>query len=164
VSDSHYQFIATDQGNAAMTPYQEAASGFDNEKFSADFGLGNPLESGTFGVNLPFTKTDGVTSTTTGSTLTYTASGTNSTGVPLGAPDYGVPLIIADAIPAGTTFVAGSADDSPNTNLTEPTGTGSYTQDSTDTDGNVDSCTINYNITSSQWTVFTRRTEDPSGR
>ena len=151
----YYQFIATDQGcSAAMTPYQEAASGFDNEKFSADFGLGSPLQSGTFGVNLPFAKTDGVASTTTGSTLTYTASGTNSTGVPLGAPDYGVPLIIADSIPAGTTFVAGSADDSPATNLSEPTGTGSYTQDYTDSDGNVDSCTINYDITSSQWSVF----------
>ena len=151
----YYQFIATDQGcSAAMTPYQEAASGFDNEKFSADFGLGSPLESGSFGVNLPFTKTDGVTSTATGSTLTYTASGTNNTNVPLGAPDYGVPLIVADAIPTGTTFVAGSADDSPNTNLTEPTGTGSYSQGYTDTDGNLDTCTINYNITSSAWTVF----------
>lgn len=151
----YYQFIATDQGcSATMTPYQESASGFDNEKFSADFGLGNPVTSGTFGVNLPFTKTDGVASITTGGTLTYTASGTNNTGVPLGAPDYGVALIIADAIPAGTTFVAGSADDSPNTNLTEPTGTGSYSQGYTDIDGNLDTCTINYNITSSQYTVF----------
>ncbi|HEX6100031.1 MAG TPA: SdrD B-like domain-containing protein [Thermoanaerobaculia bacterium] len=151
----YYQFIATDQGcSAAMTPYQESASGFDNEKFSADFGLSNPLTSGTFGVNLGFTKTDGTTSTTTGSTLTYSAGSTNNTGVPLGAPDYGVHLAVTDAIPAGTTFVAGSADDSPATNLTEPTGTGSYTQDYTDLDGNVDSCTINYNITSSAYTVL----------
>ncbi|HEX2832809.1 MAG TPA: SdrD B-like domain-containing protein [Thermoanaerobaculia bacterium] len=151
----YYQFIATDQGcTAAMTPYQEAASGFDNEKFSADFGLSNGLTSGTFGVDLGFTKTDGTTSTTTGSTLTYSASSTNNTGVPLGAPDYGVPMVITDAIPAGTTYVAGSADDSPNTNLTEPTGTGSYTQDYTDLDGNVDTCTINYNITSSQYVIL----------
>ncbi|HEX7829487.1 MAG TPA: SdrD B-like domain-containing protein, partial [Thermoanaerobaculia bacterium] len=151
----YYQFIATDQGcTAAMTPYQEAASGFDNEKFSADFGLSNSLTSGSFGVNLGFTKTDGTTSTTTGSTLTYTAASTNNTGVPLGAPDYGVPLVVTDAIPAGTTYVAGSADDSPNTNLTEPTGTGSYTQDYTDIDGNVDTCAINYTITSSQWVIL----------
>ncbi len=151
----YYQFVATDQGcSAVMTPYQEAASGFDNEKFSADFGLGNPLNSGSFGIDLTFSKTDGLTSTTTGSTLTYAASATNSTGVPLGAPDYGVPLAITDAIPTGTTYVAGSADDTPATNLTEPTGTGSYTQDYTDIDGNVDTCTINYTITSSQWIVL----------
>jgi uncharacterized repeat protein (TIGR01451 family) len=108
----YYQFIATDQGcTAAMTPYQESASGFDNEKFSADFGLSNGLESGSFGVTMPFTKTDGVATTTSGGTLTYTASGTNNTQVPLGAPDYGVPLAISDAIPTGTTYVAGSADD-----------------------------------------------------
>ena len=42
--------IATDEGcSAAMTPYQEAASGYDNEKFSSDFGLSNPLTSASFG-------------------------------------------------------------------------------------------------------------------
>lgn len=148
----YYQFIAMDQGcSAAMTPYQEAASGFDNEKFSADFGLSNGLTSGSFGADLTFSKTDGLTSTTTGSTLTYTAGATNNTGVPLGAPDFGAPLVVRETIPAGTTYVAGSADDAPATNLTEPTGTGSYTQDYTDIDGNVDTCTISYNITSSTW-------------
>jgi len=152
----YYQFIATDQGcSAAMTPYQESASGFDNEKFSADFGLSTLLTSGTFGASLGFTKTDNTTSTTAGSTLPYyVATSTNTTNVPLGAPDYGVPLVVTDAIPTGTTFVAGSADDSPNTNLDEPTGTGSYTQDYTDIDGNVDSCTINYTITSSSYTIL----------
>lgn len=151
----YYQFVATDQGcTAAMTPYQEAASGFDNEKFSGDYGLSNNLTSGTFGVDLDFTKTDNTASTTTGSTLTYAASSTNNTGVPLGAPDLGVPLVVTDAIPAGTTYVGGSADDSPNTNLTEPAGTGSYTQNYTDIDGNLDSCTINYNITSSQYVIL----------
>ena len=55
-----------------MTPYQEAASGFDNEKFSADYGLSLELQSGTYGGALTLTKSDGVTSTTAGSTLTYT--------------------------------------------------------------------------------------------
>lgn len=151
----YYQFIATDGVcNANMTPYQEAASGFDNEKFSADFGLSNPLSSQSFGPSLPFTKTDGVSSTTTGSTLTYSAAATNSTGANLGAPDYGVPMTFRDSIPAGTTFVAGSADDLPGTNLTEPTGTGSYSQGYTDNDGNLDTCTINYNITSSSYVIL----------
>ena len=150
----YYQYIATGAGcSAAMTPYQEAASGFDNEKFSSDFGLSNGLSSGDFGTNLTFSKTDGVSTTTIGSTLSYTASATNNSGVPLGAPDYGVPLAIRETIPTGTTYVTGSADDSPNTNLTEPTGTGSYTQKHTDIDNGVDTCTINYNVTSSQWIV-----------
>ncbi|HYI11417.1 MAG TPA: SdrD B-like domain-containing protein [Thermoanaerobaculia bacterium] len=151
----YYQFIATDQGcSAAMTPYQEAASGFDNEKFSADFGLSNGLSSGTFGPDLTFTKDDGVSATTTGSTLTYTLHAQNDTDVALGAPEFGVPLIVRETIPAGTTYVADSADDSPASNLEEPTGTGSYTEDHTDIDGNVDSCTINYSIASSQWVVM----------
>jgi hypothetical protein len=151
----YYQYIATGEGcSAAMTPYQEAASGFDNEKFSADFGLSNGLASGSFGANLAFSKTDGLTSTTTGSTLTWTASTTNSTGVPLGAPDYGTPLEIRETIPTGTTYVVGSADDSPNTNLTEPSGTGSFTQSYTDRTGQVDSCNINYTVGSSQYVIL----------
>jgi uncharacterized repeat protein (TIGR01451 family) len=153
----YYQYIATNSAcSAAMTPYQESASGFDNEKFSADFGLSNGLSSGSFGPSMTFSKTDNVASTTIGSTLTYVVSGTNSTGVPLGAPDYGVPLIIKETIPAGTTYVTGSADDSPNTNLGEPTGTGSYTQSFTDIDNNVDTCTINYNVSvgNSTWVVM----------
>lgn len=152
----YYQFIATHEGcSAAMTPYQEAASGFDNEKFSADYGLSNNLASGTFGPNLSFSKTDGVGSTNTGTTLTYTATvPTNNTGTPLGAPDLGVPLVINETIPTGTTYVATSATDVPNTNLTEPIGTGTYQQSYTDIDGNVDTCTINYNITSSQYVIM----------
>ena len=151
----YYQYIATESGcSSNMTPYQESASGFDNEKFSSDFGLSNGLSSGEFGPNVSFSKTDGVSSTTIGSTLTYTVSATNNTGVPLGAPQFGVPVAFRETIPTGTTYVTGSADDSPNTNLTEPTGSGSYTQGTTDIDGNLDSCTINYNITSSQWVVL----------
>jgi len=145
---AYYQFVATEEGcSAAMTPYQEAASGFDNEKFSADFGLSNPLTSKPFDVDLTFSKDDGVNPPVpTGTTLTYSPSVTNTTGANLGAPDYGVPLIFRDSIPAGTTYVAGSADDSPNTNLSEPAGTGSYTQNYIDNDSNSDVCTINYQV------------------
>ncbi|PYQ27038.1 MAG: hypothetical protein DMF56_22060 [Acidobacteria bacterium] len=147
----YYQFVATDSGcSAVMTPYQEAASGFDNEKFSADFGLSNPLSSTSFGPALSFTKTDGLTSTTAGSTLTYAAATTNSTGANLGAPDLGVAMTIRDSIPAGTRYVSGSA----TSNNTPPSGTGSYTQGYTDNDGNVDTCTINYSISSSSYTAL----------
>ena len=43
----YYQFIATKEGcSSSMTPYQEAASGFDNEKFAGDYGLNLGLVSG----------------------------------------------------------------------------------------------------------------------
>jgi len=150
----YYQFIATDGGcSAAMTPYQEAASGFDNEKFSADFGLSNPLTSAPFPPALVFNKTADDT-VNQGAQLTYTLTAPNDTGTNLGAPDYGVPLVFSETIPAGTTYVPGSALDSPATNLIEPTGTGSYQQRFTDIDGNLDlPCTINYTITSSTYVI-----------
>jgi uncharacterized repeat protein (TIGR01451 family) len=151
----YYQYIATDGVcNANMTPYQEAASGFDNEKFSADYGLSLGLNSRSFGADLAFSKTDGQTSAATGSTLTYAATATNNTGVNLGTPELGTPIVFRETVPAGTTFVAGSADDSPNTNLTEPTGTGTYTKGYTDRDGNLDTCTINYAITGSSYVIL----------
>jgi len=152
----YYQFIATDVGcSANMTPYQEAASGYDNEKFSADYGLSLGLASGSYGADLVLAKTDGVSTTAIGNTLTYSVTANNSgTGVHLGAPDLGVPLVFRDSVPLGTTFVAGSADDSPGTNLTEPAGSGSYTQGYTDFDGNLDLCPIDYNITSSTYVIL----------
>src|ERR1051325_8747208 len=132
----YYQYIATDAGcSAVMTPYQEAASGFDNEKFSADFGLSNGLTSGTWGNFLNFQKTAPST-VNQGSQLTYTLTAPNNTTTNLGAPDYGVPLAFNETIPAGPSFVTGSAADIGGTNLVEPTGSGTYTQGFTDIDGN----------------------------
>ena len=149
----YYQFIATGEGcSAAMTPYQEAASGFDNEKFSADYGMSLGLESGSFGAGLVLEKTDGVSSTSAGSNLTYTVSAPNNTGVNLGAPDMGMPLVFREHVPAGTTYVAGSASNAAN--LTLPSGTGTYSQGYTDSAGNLDTCTINYNITGSAYTIL----------
>lgn len=151
----YYQFIATDQGcEAAMTPYQEAASGYDNEKFSSDYGLGLNLYSGSYGTDLTFSKTDGVASTSTGSTLEYTFTATNNSNVHLGAPDYGLPLTFTDSIPEGTTFVAASADDNPTTWLTEPSGTGTFVQGYTDDDGDLVNCTLGYEVVSSSFKLL----------
>lgn len=148
----YYQFVATDGVcTASMTPYQEAASGFDNEKFSADYGLSLGIQSRSFGANLSFTKTDGVTSTASGNTLTYTlAVPTNNTGVHLGAPDLGVPLVINEAIPVGTTYVAGSAA----LGQVPPAGSGTYQQGYTDVNGVLDTCTINYSVADSYFVTF----------
>ena len=152
----YYQYVATSEGCAAnMSPYQEAASGFDNEKFSGDYGLNLGLNSGSFGTDLSFVKSDGVSSIAPGGSLIYSGTAANTgTGVNLGAPDLGVPLTFNETIPQGTTLVAGSADDSPNTNLTEPTGTGTFTQGYTNTGGTLDLCPIGYNITSSSYVIL----------
>jgi uncharacterized repeat protein (TIGR01451 family) len=159
----YYQFVATDSGcSAVMTPYQEAASGFDNEKFSADFGLSNPLSSAPFGTNLVFDKT-APTSANQGAQITYTLTAPNNTGANLGAPDYGVPLVFSETIPAGTSFVAGSAADTGGTNLVEPTGTGTYTQGFTDIAGNLDPCTINYQVDPATPSTFVIRYSNTNG-
>jgi hypothetical protein len=152
----YYQFVATKEGcSSSMTPYQEAASGFDNEKFAGDYGLNLGLVSGAFDTDLSFTKTDGVSTVAAGGTLSYVLSLTNKTGVPLGAPELGTPLVLRETIPTGTTFVAGSADDSPNTNLTEPTGSGSYVQGYTDINGDLQYCRVDYQFsTAAAYTLF----------
>ena len=50
--------------------------------------------------------------------VTYDMTVTNNGTTPLGMNQYGVPVVISDAIPTGTTYVAGTADD----NLVLPSG------------------------------------------
>jgi len=158
-----YQFVATREGcSARLSPYQKAAAGPNAERYSADFGLTFDLISGTFDPNdLVVTKSDGLVvepgtgTTSVGNMLTYTIDGTNSSGANLGEPDFGTSLSIRDSIRPGTVFVAGSADDTPATNLVEPSGTGSYMQEITDVRGNLDGpCTVNYTITGASWAIL----------
>ncbi len=105
-----YEYIAiSGPCTATLTPYQEVASGSNNEKFNADFGMGVPITS------LPPTITidKSVDSTVLSfppdpATLTYTLQVNNAGPETAGAPQYGVPIVISDAIPGGTTFKAGS--------------------------------------------------------
>jgi hypothetical protein len=110
-----YEYVALDGAcSATLTPYQEVASGYDNEKFSGDYGSGiPPLQS--VAPNMTLTKAGPATSAVNAN-LTYTINFTNSTynatsslGVSVGSPDSGVPFVIEDSIPTGTTYVAGSA-------------------------------------------------------
>ncbi len=106
----YYQYVALDGVcTAGLTPYQEVASGYDNEKFNADFGAGVPpltsrdpelvldksVNTAQIGPSLPVT-------------LTYTLAYTNTGPVSAGNPALGVPLVVQDSIPNGTTYVAGS--------------------------------------------------------
>jgi hypothetical protein len=110
-----YEYAALNGAcTGTLSPYQEVASGYLNEKFSGDYGTGyqmqtqEPLASITKGV--------APENTSVGSTLTYTlevanpaTSAYSGLTVTVGEPDSGTPLVIRDAIPAGTKYVWKSA-------------------------------------------------------
>lgn len=151
----YYQYVATGggcQGN--LTPYQEAASGFDNEKFNGDYGYGIGFESRDYGTDLTFEKTKASPAGTPaqGDTLTYRLHiPTNDTGVPLGAPDLSAPLVFREQIPGGTTFVGGSITTTPPATTTgfADAYTQRFTAISASGASTTYDCTIRYNITSS---------------
>jgi uncharacterized repeat protein (TIGR01451 family) len=110
----YYTFMCLDGACAVpLTPYQEAASGSDNEKFSGDYGTNvGQLESvepnATLGKTVADTSPlDGRASP--GETLSYTMTFSNDESAPIGRPDLGVPLVIRDSIPAGTKYAGGTA-------------------------------------------------------
>jgi LPXTG-site transpeptidase (sortase) family protein len=114
----YYEYAALDGAcTAGLTPYQEVASGYDNEKFNGDFGYGiPPLES--VEPELTMSKVVAPGSVAPGGTLTYTITYTNpptySGGLPavtVGSPSLGIPLVVQEPIPAGTCYTAGTADD-----------------------------------------------------
>ncbi len=118
-----YEFIAIGSGCVStLTPYQEVASGFDNEKFNGDYGApGQTLTGGTS--LLAIAKSADPIVTRPGSNIAYAVTYTNSGPDPSGRPDIGLPVVIQDSIPTGTLYVAGSATAA---NVL-PAGVGSYT-------------------------------------
>ena len=118
-----YEFVAIGSGCVStLTPYQEVASGFDNEKFNGDYGApGQTLTSTNTSAGL--VKTADKLVTRPGSNIYYAVTYTNAGVTNLGRPDIGLPLVVQDSIPTGTLYVAGSA--SPSNVL--PAGVSSYT-------------------------------------
>lgn len=103
-----YEFMPLASGNTAqMSPYQEVASGFDNEKFNGDYGAsGVALASADPSVT--FDKT-GPAFVAGGSNATYSLSATNTGTTGLGNPEFSLPFVFEDSIPTGLIYVAGSA-------------------------------------------------------
>ena len=94
--------------SVAITPYQEVASGADNEKFSGDYGASLPrLDSTAPEVTLD--KTVDLDSVLAGGSLTYSMSFENTGTDSAGIVDLGVPLVLRDSIPTGSAYAAGSA-------------------------------------------------------
>ncbi|NNC88897.1 MAG: hypothetical protein HKN82_10615, partial [Akkermansiaceae bacterium] len=111
VGDVCYHLVAmTGPCSMALSPYQMVASGADNEKFNGDFGAASPgVDTGESPVT--FSKSVDLDSAAAGTALTYDILFTNPAGEdPLGLPEYGMPLVVNEQIPAGTSYVAGSAE------------------------------------------------------
>ncbi len=152
----YYEWVPLQGGCVAeLTPYQEAASGSDNEKFNADYGA--------FGANIvsndplyDFQKSavDPVSGTPVAlpvpvTTLRYSLSfqnlGTDSMGIPLN----GSALVLRDSIPTNTEYQAGTAD----SDNTIPAGVTVTTLFSTDNGSTwtIDEPAIAANVTDIQW-------------
>jgi len=118
-----YDFLPMKSGaSATMTPYQMAASGFDNEKFNGDYGVGvGGLVSADSEVTLD--KTVDKAAANLGDALAYTIDFDNIGAQPVGDLESTLPLVLQDSIPADTTYVAGSAA----TGNTLPASVGAYT-------------------------------------
>jgi len=123
VGKIYYEFLAL--GGACtipITPYQEAASGFDNEKFNGDYGAGpepvgstepevtvtksapgSVAENVSFTYSIPFANTS--TSATAGLTLSTGAS-------------VDMPMVVEDTVPDGLEYVCGSV--ASQTSLSSP--------------------------------------------
>ena len=105
-----YDFMPLVANATSMTtPYQEVASGYDNEKYNADYGvsLGDRLYSGEARATID--KQADKATVYPGGSIAYTVAFTNAGEVALGEPSVGLPLVVQDAIPGGTAYVAGSA-------------------------------------------------------
>jgi len=105
-----YEFLSLRSGcSSTLTPYQEVASGKDNEKFNGDYGatLGEGLSSGQSKVEIEKLATPAAVAP--GGTIDYAIAFTNAGEVPVGLPELFLPLVVQDKIPNGTAYVAGSA-------------------------------------------------------
>ncbi len=92
---------------AQLSPYQEVASGSDNEKFNGDFGV----FTGGISTTLPNAAYDATGPATADhdTDITYNLSATNNGSTSLGVIEYEMPPVVTADIPEGTNYVAGSA-------------------------------------------------------
>jgi hypothetical protein len=120
-----YTFLALNGPcSVPISPYQEVASGSDNEKFNGDYGTGIPnVQSSAPEVTISKSGPD-----TVGENVQFTysipfenTSDTYSAGLTLNSGGVNMPLVIRDEVPDGLQYEANSAA----TGNTNPTGCGS---------------------------------------
>jgi hypothetical protein len=106
-----YYFIALQECTTTMKVYQKAASG-NVEKYSADYGVAAATLTTTGqGGSVTLDKSVSPSSGGANTTFTWTINYTNNTDYPVGDPETGNGLVIIDeAVPDYTTYVAGSSN------------------------------------------------------
>jgi protocatechuate 3,4-dioxygenase beta subunit len=110
-----YTFLAlTGPCALPISPYQEVASGYDNEKFNGDFGTGIPsVQSSEAQVTI--SKSGDPDSVALGAEITYSIpfyneSEDSDAGLTLISGGINMPLVIRDEVPEGLQYKTGSAD------------------------------------------------------
>ena len=106
-----YYFVALQECTTTMKVYQKAASGAV-QKYSGDFGVaGATLTTTSQGGSVTIAKSVSPLSGGANTTFTWTITFTNNSDYPVGDPQNGNGLVLIDeAIPANTTYVAGTAN------------------------------------------------------
>lgn len=112
----YYTYVAIGS-NCAVTPspYQEAASGYDNEKFNADYGSGGPPPVSIPQALVTINKSGNPDLINVGAVITYSMpfvnqSATESAGLTFYSGAYvNNPLVISDTVPSGTQYITGTA-------------------------------------------------------
>jgi len=95
---------------SVTTPYQVVGSNPDREKYNADFGVSLCEGLQSEGARVGIRKTANCKKTVLpGEPIPYTVCFTNAGSLAVGDPGLGLPLVVQDSIPAGTTYVSGSA-------------------------------------------------------
>ncbi|MBW8011625.1 MAG: hypothetical protein FVQ83_10360, partial [Chloroflexi bacterium] len=117
VGEVHYVFLALNGPcSTALSPYQEVASGADNEKFNGDYGTGLP-PVGSSEPEVVLTKNASVSTVALSSTITYTADFVNNGSEDAGLPLLNMPVVITDSIPSGTEYQTGTASSTVGTTI-----------------------------------------------
>ncbi|MEZ4643812.1 MAG: SdrD B-like domain-containing protein [Chloroflexota bacterium] len=120
-----YTFLAlTGPCSIPITPYQEVASGSDNEKFNGDYGAGIPTVQSS-APEVTINKSGSPDSVAEGADVTYSIPFVNtsteySAGLTLNSGGVNMPLVIRDEVPEGMLYLNGTAA-SGNTNPTDCT-------------------------------------------
>ncbi len=152
----YYEWMPVEGGcSGELTPYQEAASGSENEKFNDDFGsFGASVKSTDPSVDYQKVGLDPSTGLPIslplpGDTIEYSLSVENQGSESIGLPLTGAGLVLRDSIPNGTEYVAGTAD----ANNTLPSGISATTLFSTDggSSWQIDEPSPASNVTDIQW-------------
>jgi protocatechuate 3,4-dioxygenase beta subunit len=117
-----YTFLAlSGPCSLPISPYQEVASGWDNEKFNGDFGTGIPtIQASEPEVTISKSGPDGIGLNTI---FTYNIpfanlSNDTAAGLTLNSGGINMPLSVRDTVPEGLEYIGGTAETG-NTNPTD---------------------------------------------